>query len=48
MRRAADGAEPVAVVVVDEAYRVRDALAAIRVDYEPLPAVTSPEGTVRS
>ena len=33
--------EPVAVVVVDEPYRVRDALEAIRVEYEPLPAVTS-------
>jgi carbon-monoxide dehydrogenase large subunit len=39
--------EPVAVVVVDEAYRVRDALDAIRVEYEPLPAVTSAEEALK-
>ncbi len=32
--------EPVAVVLADNAYRARDAANLIRVDYEPLPAVT--------
>ena len=41
--------EPIAVVVADEAYRLADALAAVTVDYEPLPAVatvTDAQGTV--
>jgi len=38
--------EPVAVVVADEAYRVRDALDAVRVEYEVLPAVTSAEAAL--
>ncbi len=33
--------EPVAVVVVDEAARVEDAVEAVRVEYDPLPAVAS-------
>jgi aerobic carbon-monoxide dehydrogenase large subunit len=39
--------EPVAVVIVDEPYRVRDALEAVRVEYEPLPAVTSAEEALK-
>jgi len=35
--------EPVAVVVADDAYRASDAADAVRVDYEPLPAVIDPE-----
>src|SRR5262245_35366551 len=34
--------QPVAVVVAQERYRVHDALAAIQVDYAPLPAVVDP------
>ena len=34
--------QPVAVVVAQERYLVRDALALIRVDYAPLPAVIDP------
>ena len=40
--------EPVAVVVADEAYRVRDALEAVRVEYEPLPAITSTVEALKS
>jgi len=35
--------DPVAVLVAEDPYRARDALDAITVDYEPLPAVTDPE-----
>ena len=35
--------EPVAVVVADDPYRARDALALVTVDYEPLPAVADVE-----
>src|SRR5687767_9009730 len=34
--------EPVAVVVADDAYRLADALDGVAVDYEPLPAMTTP------
>jgi carbon-monoxide dehydrogenase large subunit len=40
--------EPVAVVVADDAYRLADALEAVAVEYEPLPAVTSVEEAVQS
>jgi carbon-monoxide dehydrogenase large subunit len=33
--------EPLAVVVADDVYRLADALEAVTVDYEPLPAMTS-------
>jgi CO/xanthine dehydrogenase Mo-binding subunit len=39
--------EPVAFVVADDRYRAEDALAAIRVDYEPLPAVIDPVEALR-
>ena len=34
--------EPVAVVVAEDAYRLADALDLVAVDYEPLPAMTTP------
>src|SRR5713226_2878213 len=37
---------PVAAVVAEDAYRARDALELIRVEYEPLPALPEPEGAV--
>ena len=40
--------EPVAVVVADDAYRVADALEAVTVDYEPLPALTDPAAALHS
>ena len=39
--------EPVALVVAEDRYLAEDALAAIAVEYEPLPAVTSIEQAVR-
>jgi aerobic carbon-monoxide dehydrogenase large subunit len=38
--------EPVAAVVATDQYRAEDALEAIRVTYEPLPAVVDPEGAM--
>jgi carbon-monoxide dehydrogenase large subunit len=38
--------EPVAVVVADDAYRLADALEHVRVDYEPLPALVTPEAAL--
>ncbi len=38
--------EPVAIVVADDRYRAEDALAAIEVRYEPLPAVVDPEAAL--
>jgi carbon-monoxide dehydrogenase large subunit len=35
--------EPVAVVLAEDAYRLADALERVRVDYEPLPALVTPE-----
>ena len=35
--------EPVAIVVADTAYAAKDAAEAVRVDYEPLPAVANPK-----
>ena len=40
--------EPIAVVVADDPYRVADALAAVTVDYEPLPPLASPGEALRS
>jgi carbon-monoxide dehydrogenase large subunit len=40
--------EPVAVVVVDDAYRVRDAVDAVRVTYDVLPSVTSAENALKN
>ena len=40
--------EPVAAVVAADAYRAEDALEAIRVDYEPLPAVADAEASMRA
>jgi carbon-monoxide dehydrogenase large subunit len=40
--------EPIAVVVADGAYRVRDALEAVHVEYEPLPAITSTVEALKS
>src|SRR4051794_2690887 len=39
--------EPVAAVVVDDRYRVEDALDMINVDYEPLPVVTDVEAALK-
>ncbi|MEM8552386.1 MAG: molybdopterin cofactor-binding domain-containing protein [Pseudomonadota bacterium] len=39
--------EPVAAVVADTERQAREAVAAIRVDYEPLPAVLDPEEALR-
>lgn len=39
--------EPVAVVVADDPYRAQDAVDAIDVQYDPLPAVTDPEASAR-
>ncbi len=39
--------EPVAVVVAADRYRAEDALEAIEVEYEPLPATVDPEQTTR-
>ncbi len=39
--------EPVAVVVADDAYCAADAAEAVRVEYEPLPAVVDPEQAAR-
>jgi carbon-monoxide dehydrogenase large subunit len=38
--------EPVAVVVADNVYRLADALERVRVDYEPLQALVTPEGAL--
>ena len=38
--------EPVAVVVAADRYRAEDAAEAVRVDYEPLPAVVDPEAAL--
>ena len=38
--------EPVAVVVADDPYRASDAADAVRVEYDPLPAVLDPEAAV--
>jgi aerobic carbon-monoxide dehydrogenase large subunit len=35
--------EPVAVVVADDPYRLADAMERVKVDYEPLPALVTPE-----
>jgi len=40
--------EPVAVVVADDPYRAADALDAITVEYEPLPALTTADAAVAS
>ena len=40
--------EPVAVVVASDRYAAEDALAAIEVDYDPLPAVADPETAAES
>jgi carbon-monoxide dehydrogenase large subunit len=40
--------EPVAVLIARDPYRLADALAAVRVEYEPLPAVTDVEEAVAS
>src|SRR5262245_25543399 len=40
--------EPVAVVVAGSAYGAADALARVKVDYEPLPALASPEAALAS
>jgi aerobic carbon-monoxide dehydrogenase large subunit len=40
--------EPVAAVVADTSYQAEDALAAIDVEYEPLPAVVDPEAALES
>lgn len=40
--------EPVAVVVADDRYAAEDALAAIEVDYDPLPPVADPETAAES
>ena len=39
--------EPVAVVIADSPYRLADAVEAVEVDYEPLPAVVTPEDAAR-
>src|SRR2546428_2232287 len=40
--------EPVAVVVAESPYRVADALELVRVEYEPLPALTTVEAALAS
>ena len=40
--------EPIAVVVAEDAYRLGDALAAVTVDYEPLPPLASLEAAAAS
>jgi len=40
--------EPVAVVVAADPYRLADALERVTVDYEPLPALATPEGALAS
>jgi carbon-monoxide dehydrogenase large subunit len=40
--------EPVAVVVADDSYRLADAMERVRVDYEPLPALVTPEAALAS
>src|SRR2546426_20514 len=40
--------EPVAVVVAESPYRVADALEVVRVEYEPLPALTTVEAALAS
>ena len=40
--------EPVAVVVADDPYRLADALDRVRVEYEPLPALVTPEAALAS
>jgi carbon-monoxide dehydrogenase large subunit len=40
--------EPVAVVVADDPYRLADALERVSVDYEPLPALATPEAALAS
>ena len=40
--------EPVAVVVADDPYRLADALELASVEYEPLPALTTPEAALKS
>jgi carbon-monoxide dehydrogenase large subunit len=40
--------EPVAVVVADDPYRAADALAVLRVEYEPLPPLASAEAALQS
>jgi aerobic carbon-monoxide dehydrogenase large subunit len=40
--------EPIAVVVADDPYRVADALAAVTVDYEPLPPLATAADALRS
>ncbi|MGA7732282.1 MAG: xanthine dehydrogenase family protein molybdopterin-binding subunit [Chloroflexia bacterium] len=39
--------EPVAVVAVDDRYRIEDAVDMVQVDYEPLPAVTGIEDALK-
>ena len=39
--------DPVAVVVAQDPYTAADAVEQVRVDYEPLPAVTDPEAALR-
>ncbi|HYB43987.1 MAG TPA: xanthine dehydrogenase family protein, partial [Candidatus Methylomirabilis sp.] len=40
--------EPVAAVVADDPYRLADALERVTVEYEPLPALTTPEAALGS
>ncbi|MBI2016582.1 MAG: xanthine dehydrogenase family protein molybdopterin-binding subunit, partial [Candidatus Rokubacteria bacterium] len=40
--------EPVAAVVADDTYRLADALETVRVEYEPLPALTTAEAALGS
>src|SRR5215470_10355945 len=40
--------EPVAVVVADDPYRLADALERVSVEYELMPALTTPEGALAS
>ncbi len=40
--------EPVAVVVADDPYRLADALELVSVEYEPLPALVTPEAALAS
>ena len=40
--------EPIAVVVADDPYRLADALALVAVEYEPLPALATPEAALAS
>ena len=40
--------EPVAVVVADDPYRLADALETVAVEYDPLPALTTPEAALAS